>query len=118
MLDVRYGFSDSHLTSHISHPIMRLSLQEVDHIALLSRLELSGAERERAAGELSQILEHFDVLRQLDTDNVPPTDHVLPLQNVLRDDVPRPSLSPQDALQNAPEQADNQFQVPRVVEAE
>ncbi len=97
---------------------MRLSNEEVEHIALLSRLELSDAERERAQNELSQILGYFEALSKLDTQGVEPTMHALPIQNVLRKDEVRPGLSRAEALQNAPESADGMFQVPRVVEAE
>lgn len=97
---------------------MRLTPEEVDHIALLARLDLSGQERERAATELSQILGYFETLNQLDTDGVEPMAHVLPVENVLRQDVARPSMPREAVLQNAPEAADGMFQVPRVVEAE
>ncbi len=97
---------------------MRLSNDEIKHIALLSRLELSEAERERAQNELSQIVGYFETLSKLDTTGVEPTMHALPLQNVLRKDEVRPGLSRDEALQNAPEQAGGMFQVPRVVEAE
>jgi aspartyl-tRNA(Asn)/glutamyl-tRNA(Gln) amidotransferase subunit C len=97
---------------------MRLTTEEVDHITLLARLELSPAERERAANELTQILNHFEQLNQLDTEDVPPTDHVIPTVNVLREDQSRPGLPREATLQNAPEHADGMFQVPRVVEAE
>ncbi len=97
---------------------MRLTLQEVEHIALLSRLELSDAERERAANELSQIIGYFEALSELDTENVAPTMHALPIENVLRADEVRAGLSHEAALQNAPESAGGMFQVPRVVEAE
>lgn len=97
---------------------MSLSREEVDYIATLSRLHLSDAERERAATELSQILEHFEQLAQLDTSAVEPTDHVLPVVNVLRPDEVRPGLSREAALSNAPEHAGGMFQVPRVVEAD
>lgn len=97
---------------------MRLTREQVDHIALLARLELSDAEKERAANELSQILDHFEQLNALDTTDVPPTEHVFPVVNVLRADTPRPSLPREAALQNAPESAGGMFQVPRVVEAE
>ncbi len=98
--------------------VVRLTEDEVNYIANLSRLHLSDAERDRAAGELSQILDSFEKLKELDTEGVEPTDHVLPVVNVLRADKSRPGLSTQAALQNAPEQAANMFQVPRVVEAE
>lgn len=97
---------------------MRLTSPEVEHIALLSRLELSDAERERAANELSQIIGYFEALGELDTDDVEPTMHALPIENVLRADEVRPGLSHEAAMQNAPESADGMFQVPRVVEAE
>ena len=97
---------------------MRLTNSEVEHIALLSRLELSDAERERAASELSQIIGYFEALGELDTDAVEPTMHALPIENVLRADEVRAGLSREAALQNAPESADGMFQVPRVVEAE
>jgi len=97
---------------------MHLSPEEVDHIALLARLELSPAERERAARELSQILDHFQQLGELDTQGVAPTRGVFPLVNILRADEARVGLSREAALQNAPEQAGGMFQVPRVVEAD
>ena len=97
---------------------MRLTPAEVDHIATLSRLELSDAERERAATELSQIIGYFESLGELDTENVAPTMHALPVENVLRADEVQPGLSREAALSNAPESADGMFQVPRVVEAE
>ena len=85
---------------------------------MLSRLELSDAERERAANELSQIIGYFEALSELDTDNTAPTMHALPIENVLRADEIGPGLSREAALSNAPESADGMFQVPRVVEAE
>lgn len=97
---------------------MSLTPEEVDHIALLARLDLSVAERERAGRELSQILDHFQQLNELDTTDVEPTSHVFPVVNVLREDLTRPSLPRTDVLLNAPEQADGMFQVPRVVEAD
>lgn len=97
---------------------MRLSTQEIDQIALLSRLELSPAQRESASDKLTQILGYFETLSELDTEGVEPTMHALPAFNVLRADVVKPGLSREAALQNAPESAAGMFQVPRVVEAE
>lgn len=97
---------------------MRLSSQEIDQIALLSRLELSPDERESASEKLTQILGYFEKLGELDTSQTEPTMHALPAFNVLRADVVKPGLSREAALQNAPESAAGMFQVPRVVEAE
>ena len=95
---------------------MRLSREEVEHVALLSRLKLSGDEIERFTGQLNTILGHFEALRQADTGDIPSTTHVVPMTNVVREDRTRPSLKPDDALANAPERRDNLFKVPRVVE--
>jgi len=97
---------------------MSLSAEEVNHIALLARLELSDAEKAKAATELSQILDSFEKLKELDTENVTPAESALNLVNVLRADEKKPSLPTADALANAPEQAADMFVVPRVVEAE
>jgi aspartyl-tRNA(Asn)/glutamyl-tRNA(Gln) amidotransferase subunit C len=61
--------------------------------------------------ELSGILEHVDVIQSLDLDDVPPTTHVLALENVMRDDVPRPSLPVEEALREAPEVVEGRFAV-------
>lgn len=95
---------------------MRLSREQVEHVALLARLELSEEEKERYTHELNQILEHFEALQKLDTDNVPPTSHAIPMTNVLREDAVRPSLPREEVLQNAPDAAEGCFRVPRVVE--
>ena len=97
---------------------MRLTPEEVDHIALLARLQLSSEEKVRAGEQLSQILGHFEQLSQLDTETIAPTEHVFPVVNVLRADASRPGLPREAVLQNAPEAAGGMFQVPRVVEAD
>jgi aspartyl-tRNA(Asn)/glutamyl-tRNA(Gln) amidotransferase subunit C len=85
---------------------------QVLHVARLSRLRLSDAEVETMASELSGILEHVDRIGKLDLDGVEPTTHTVALENVLRPDVPRPSLPPEVALANAPEPQDGAFRVP------
>ncbi|HIE52354.1 MAG TPA: Asp-tRNA(Asn)/Glu-tRNA(Gln) amidotransferase subunit GatC [Armatimonadetes bacterium] len=95
---------------------MRLSREEVEHVALLGRLELSEEEVEHQMEALNQILEAFAQLQELDTEEVEPTSHVIPMSNVFRPDEPRPSLSREEALANAPEQEEGCFRVPRVVE--
>jgi aspartyl-tRNA(Asn)/glutamyl-tRNA(Gln) amidotransferase subunit C len=86
--------------------------EQVLHVAKLARLRLSEAEVERMTGELSNILEHVARMDELELDGVEPTSHVVELQNVLRDDVPRESLSRERALEGAPDPADDGFRVP------
>jgi aspartyl-tRNA(Asn)/glutamyl-tRNA(Gln) amidotransferase subunit C len=85
---------------------------QVLHVARLARLRLTDEELERMPGELSKILEHVERMDELDLEGVEPTSHVVELQNVLRDDVPRPSLPRERALAGAPEVADGGFRVP------
>lgn len=92
--------------------------EQVLHVARLSRLKLSDEEVERMTGELSHILDHVDRISQMDLEGVEPTSHVVALENVLRADVPRPSLSLEVALANAPEPVDGAFRVPSPQAAE
>ena len=85
---------------------------QVLHVARLARLRLSEEEVDRMAGEMSTILEHVEQMDRLDLEGVEPTTHVVELQNVLREDVPRPSLPPERALEQAPDAADGGFRVP------
>ncbi len=85
---------------------------QVLHVARLARLELSEAEVEQMAGELSGILEHVDRISTLDLGAVEPTSHVVALENVLRADDPEPSLPRERALESAPDTADGAFRVP------
>ncbi len=94
---------------------MELSLDTVKAIADLAKLELSDAEIEMYASQLSHILQYFESLQKLDTSNIPPTASVLPLSNVLRADVAQPALSPSMAIANAPDQQDYQFRVSAVL---
>ena len=81
-------------------------------VAKLSRLRLTEEEVETMAGELSGILEHVDRIAALDLDGVPPTSHVVELENVLRPDEPRPSWPREEILAPAPEPVDGAFRVP------
>ncbi len=94
---------------------MAITRADVQHVARLARLGLTDEEEERMAEQLSHILEAMDALRQLDTSAIPPTAQVIPLQNVMRDDVPRPSFPPSDILANAPRTRDGSFVVPPVL---
>jgi aspartyl-tRNA(Asn)/glutamyl-tRNA(Gln) amidotransferase subunit C len=86
--------------------------EQVLHVAKLARLKLSDDEVERMAGEMSKILEHVERMNELDLDGVEPTSHAVQLENVLRDDVPRPSLSRERALESAPDATETGFRVP------
>jgi aspartyl-tRNA(Asn)/glutamyl-tRNA(Gln) amidotransferase subunit C len=86
--------------------------QQVLHVARLARLRLSEEEVDRMAGEMSTILEHVETMNELDLEGVEPTSHVVELQNVLREDVPRECLPRERALEQAPDAADGGFRVP------
>jgi aspartyl-tRNA(Asn)/glutamyl-tRNA(Gln) amidotransferase subunit C len=85
---------------------------QVLHVARLARLRLSEEEVDRMAGEMSTILEHVETMNELDLEGIEPTTHVVELQNVLREDVPRDSLPRERALEQAPDAADGGFRVP------
>jgi aspartyl-tRNA(Asn)/glutamyl-tRNA(Gln) amidotransferase subunit C len=93
-----------------------LSLKEVEHVALLARLRLTDEEKHRLTDDLNVILEQFEILKGIDTEGVPPTTHAMTLQNVLREDLQRPSLPRDSFLSESPEARDEYFVVPRVVE--
>ena len=95
---------------------MTLTLQEVEHIAELARLQLSPAEKERYRQQLSAILEHFEQLQQLDTASIEPTATVLPLRSVMRADEASLDWPREDILANAPAAEDGCFEVPAVLE--
>ncbi len=89
---------------------------QVRRVALLSRLELSDQEITQFSGELSDIVTYIEKLNELDTDNVEPLAHCLAVHNVLREDVPVPSLTNEQALANAPQREDEYFKVPKVLD--
>jgi aspartyl-tRNA(Asn)/glutamyl-tRNA(Gln) amidotransferase subunit C len=91
---------------------MAITRDEVLHVARLARLELSEDEVEKFREQLSAILEAVGKVAELDLADVPPTAHPLELSNVWADDEPRPSLSVEDALANAPQRSGNLFRVP------
>jgi aspartyl-tRNA(Asn)/glutamyl-tRNA(Gln) amidotransferase subunit C len=86
--------------------------EQVLHVARLARLRLSDEEVETMTGELSKVLDHIEKISELDLEGVEPTSHVVELENVLRDDVPRPSLSRERALEQAPDSDGSGFRVP------
>ena len=93
----------------------RVSRADVEHVATLSRLALSDDEIEQLTGELGAILDYAAEVSALDTADVPPTAHPLPLVNVFRPDEPRPGLDRDEVLSQAPAAEDGQFRVPRIL---
>lgn len=95
---------------------MQITRKDVEQVALLSRLEIAETDVQKFTGQLNAILEYVNVLSSVNTEGVEPTAHVLPLKNVMRADVARPSLNRELALSNAPEQEDGYFKVPKIIE--
>jgi aspartyl-tRNA(Asn)/glutamyl-tRNA(Gln) amidotransferase subunit C len=89
---------------------------DVDAVARLARLHLTDDESERLREQLSAILSYIDKLRALDTEQVEPTSHAVPLVNVMRDDAPEPCLPAEAVLANAPDRQEDFFRVPRIIE--
>jgi len=96
--------------------MMKLSREEVLHIARLARLGLTEAEVDRLSEQLSNILENFEILQKVDTSDVPPTAQSSALQNVMRDDEVTPSLPANEILANAPRREGDCFRVRAVLE--
>lgn len=95
---------------------MSLSAEDVRWVAHLARLELPAAELELLTGQLSKIVDYVNLLQQVDTDNVAPLAHALDLHDVFRADEPRPSLSADAALANAPARSNDYYSVPAVLD--
>ncbi len=95
---------------------MPLTLQEVEHIAKLARLELSNEQKARYREQLEAILDHVAKLQELDTKNVSPTTNISQREMSLRTDEPHRGLSKDELLKNAPSQNDGSFQIPPVFE--
>ncbi len=93
---------------------IRIDEQQVRQTAKLARLSLSDEEISRFAGQLSAILEYVEKLNQLDTANVEPLAHCLPVKNVFRDDIPKQSLNLEQAIGNAPQRDEEFFTVPKI----
>ena len=100
----------------LANRMKEIEIKDVEHVAMLARLELSDDEKRAMTAQLRDVLRYVEKLNELDTESVEPTAHILPVRNVLRDDVLRPSLDPRTVLKNAPKRTGDLFQVPRVVE--
>jgi aspartyl-tRNA(Asn)/glutamyl-tRNA(Gln) amidotransferase subunit C len=95
-----------------------LTREDVRHVAMLARLGLEPGEEDFYVEQLGAILSHIDRLAEVDTEAIPPTAQVVPLANRMRDDVPRPGLTQEQALANAPEARDGMFVVRAIQESE
>jgi len=95
---------------------MSISKETVEYVAHLSRIDLKPNELEKISGQLKGILDFIDKLKSLDTKDIVPTSHILPLNNVLRPDMADDSLPLDKTLQSAPQQSSNFFVVPKVIE--
>ncbi len=92
-----------------------ITIADVEHVALLSRLELTDEEKKLYSKQLNAMLEYASMLEELDTREIPPTAHVLPLKNVFREDKVGGHLPLEKTLQNAPDADGNFFKVPKIV---
>jgi aspartyl-tRNA(Asn)/glutamyl-tRNA(Gln) amidotransferase subunit C len=95
---------------------MTLTRDQVRHVAMLARLGLEPGDEEFYAEQLSGILAHIDRLQEVNTDDIPPTAQVVEIVNPLRGDVPRPCLTQEEVLANAPAAVDGFFRVPAIQE--
>ncbi len=95
---------------------MKITVDEVEHVAKLSRLTFTPEETGLFAKQLDNILSYVDKLTELDPTGIEPTSHVLPIKNVFKSDEPRPSLAPDEALANAPERSGDFYRVPKIIE--
>lgn len=96
--------------------VKKIDEAQVRKVAKLSRLELSEAEIEEFTGQLSAILDYVEKMNELDTENVEPLAHCLPISNVLREDHAKESLGAEKALANAPQRDGNFFKVPKILD--
>ena len=94
---------------------MKITKDEVIHVANLARLDIDEAAIEKFAGQIATILEYVEVLSRVDTEGVTPTSHAISLTNAFRDDEEKNAFDRDKALANAPQQEDGNFVVPKVI---
>jgi aspartyl-tRNA(Asn)/glutamyl-tRNA(Gln) amidotransferase subunit C len=95
---------------------MAITKDTVKYVAHLARIDLKAEELEKLSRELESILGFIDKLKEVNIDKIAPTSHILPINNVLRDDLPAESLPAEEALGNAPQKHGKFFTVPKVIE--
>ena len=94
---------------------MSITINDVEHIAKLAKLEFSEDEKEKFTHQFNDILKYMEQLNSLDTTNVEPLSQVIELNNVFRDDIVKPSTPTEEALKNAPDKTEEYFKVPKVI---
>ena len=95
---------------------MSITRDEVAHLARLARIALTDAELDHFAGQLDVIISAVARVQEVTAEGIPATSHAVPLTNVMRDDVERPSLPQAEALANAPDRQGELFRVPKIIE--
>lgn len=95
---------------------MKITRETIEHVANLSRLNLTEKEKEKLTVEMGNIITYVDKLNELDTSGIVPTAHVMPIKNVFREDKVEKSFDREQILKNAPTQEEGCFKVPKVVE--
>jgi len=94
----------------------KITIKQVEHVANLARLRFNEEEKIKLAEHLEEILEYIDQLNKLDTEKIEPTSHVIPVKNVVREDIVKPSLTQDESLANAPSPVNGLFEVPKIIE--
>jgi len=92
-----------------------ITKKDVEHVALLARLELNEEEKERYTKQLNEVLEAAKKLQKIDTTGIAPTAHAVPMKNVMREDKVGEHIANDMAVANAPDKKDGQFKVPKIV---
>ncbi len=95
---------------------MKVDKKEVEYVAMLARIELNEEEKEIFSDQMSTILDFFDRLNEVNTEDIPPTSHVLNVVNAFRADEVRPSLDVEEGLRSAPDREGRFFRVPKILD--
>ena len=94
----------------------KISDETIEYVGILSKLELSGGEKEAAKTDMEKMLDYIDILNELDTEGIEPMSHVFPVNNVFREDVVTNGNNREKILENAPLRKDDSFEVPKTID--
>lgn len=94
----------------------KISDETIEYVGILSKLELSGGEKEAAKADMEKMLDYIDILNELDTEGIEPMSHVFPVNNVFREDVVTNGNNREKILENAPLRKDDSFEVPKTID--